>query len=129
MTSNDSVLNIELVVPALTVPPLSMQRNTLVSSKTIKEQRVLVGNVAVAGTEIHTHRSRLLRLLLSLFRLWRPCVQALKRVDRIGQKRSVIYYDLVASRSVDDMVIMPNLLGKQDVAVRTVAQLKAAIGA
>ena len=89
--------------------------------------RVLVGNVSVAGTGF-TLTAADYCIFYSHSFSYGDRVQALKRVDRIGQRRSVIYYDLVCSRSIEDATIMPNLLGKQDVAVRTVAQLKEAIG-
>lgn len=91
--------------------------------RTSRDIRLLVGNVALAGVGF-TFVSADYCVFYSHSFSYGDRVQALKRLDRIGQTRSVVYYDLVAEDSIDEY-IMTNLTQKQDTAVRTLDQLKA----
>lgn len=93
--------------------------------QTDKRIRVLVGNVAVAGvgtTLTHADYCVFYSHSFNAGDRW----QALKRTDRIGQTRSVVYSDLVAEKTFDEH-IMRNITAKESVAISTLSQLRAAI--
>jgi SNF2 family DNA or RNA helicase len=91
--------------------------------------RVFIGNVSIASTGITLTAGDRIIFYTNSF-AWGDRSQAEDRTYRIGQTRVCEYYDLVATTdiaNVDDEALS-NLQNKQNMAFKTVGDLRAALG-
>lgn len=75
------------------------------------EQIILIGTIPTLGESVNL---QFLNHVVRLDRSWNPALnrQVVDRVDRQGQNRKVTCTDVIASDTVDELVVLPNLASK-----------------